>query len=150
MEDLRSATPSLTRLYRAIASEDLKYEIENLLVSADPEAFRALHSPGGPILSLLTLTPQTIYPTDKGKLVVYDYTAKLLTGDETGLTSSVSLLNLATRQETLFPTAALRLGGAANNVTLPPTFPSGRYRVRLKFYRAGRLISASHFSDVSV
>ena len=149
-EDLRNAAPLLNALYKATDSEEIKYKIEYILWFASPEAFRALHAPGGSVLSMLTLTSKSIYPTGKGREVVYDYEGRLLTGSTKGVISLLALLNLATQKEYLLPTADVGLGRGGNNIILPRDMPAGSYRIRLKFYRMGKSIGNSHFSDATL
>ena len=158
----RPALEQLRRLHAQTSSPRLRFQIEALTFNTDPQLLQLFYPTLGPVLSLLHAPDDAAqYGKPQGRSLIYEYEIRVLQANPKGWTPQIELLNLATRQR--FSVASKSAGNipdffknqtgsssGSEAIAIPKSVPSGRYLVRYRFARNGRVVSVGHGFEASL
>ena len=149
--DVLAAMEILTRLYPVTTNESIRYCIERTLRSNSKEAYAALHSPCGPVLSIVK--PQTPGQFDKpvGRQFAVLLEWEMDTADDTHALQSELWLQPSTGGPAVHVGPGIPLSARRNQtawhtqpISIPANLPAGKYRIYFRFSENDQILGQSH------
>jgi len=149
VKDKDGAVNVLSQLHAQTQSEDIRFQIENMLSGFGGEAYEKLDQKCGLILSILKEGASGRIGKNKERVLPIEYTITVLEAQKVNQIFVV-FLNLANHQKTKAPFAEPQVmaegnsGSGSRSIRIPQDLPRGSYRVYLEFDQDDQVVSVGH------